>query len=98
MLAGKPVIITRSEDGTFAGRRDIVDGENVIMVDAGDVPGWRNALERLMTDKELRRRIGARGREWAKRHANREEWLKIIIGALRGAAKCDHPLIWRTLD
>jgi glycosyltransferase involved in cell wall biosynthesis len=87
MLAGKPVIITRSEDGTFAGRRDLVDGENVIMVGAGDVPGWRNALERLMTDKELRRRIGARGREWAKKHANREEWLKIMFGALRGAER-----------
>jgi Glycosyl transferases group 1 len=53
MLAGKPVIITRSEDGTFAGRRDLVDGENVIMVGAGDVPGWRNALERLMTTRNF---------------------------------------------
>jgi glycosyltransferase involved in cell wall biosynthesis len=87
MLAGKPVIITRSEDGTFAGRRDLVDGENVIMVDAGDVPGLRNAIERLMTDKELRRRIGAKGREWAKKHTNRDEWLKIMIGALRGGGR-----------
>jgi glycosyltransferase involved in cell wall biosynthesis len=44
MLMGKPVIITRSRDGSFAGRRDLVDGENVIMVGAGDVPGWRNVL------------------------------------------------------
>jgi glycosyltransferase involved in cell wall biosynthesis len=87
MLMGKPVIITRSQDGTFAGRRDLVDGESVIMVDAGDVPGLRNAIERLMTDQELRRRIGARGREWALQHANREEWLKILIDALSGTAE-----------
>jgi glycosyltransferase involved in cell wall biosynthesis len=86
MLAGKPVIISRSEDGTFAGRRDLVDGENVIMVGAGDVPGWRNALERLMTDKELRCRIGAANGQ--RSHANREEWLKIMFersGERRGS-------------
>jgi glycosyltransferase involved in cell wall biosynthesis len=86
MLMGKPVIITRARDKSFAGRRDLIDGEHVIMVDAGDVPGLRNAIERLMTDQELRRRIGVKARDWAKQHANREQWLEIMIGALRGAA------------
>jgi glycosyltransferase involved in cell wall biosynthesis len=84
MLMGKPVIITRSRDGSFAGRQDLTDGEHVIMVDAGDAPAWRKAIERLMTDAELRRRIGAKGREWALRHTNREQWLEIFVEALRG--------------
>jgi glycosyltransferase involved in cell wall biosynthesis len=84
MLMGKPVIITRSQDGSFGGRRDLVDGEDVIMVDAGDVPGLRDAIERLMTDRELRRRIGAGGHTWAEQHASRELWLEIMIGALCG--------------
>jgi Transposase, Mutator family/Glycosyl transferases group 1 len=86
MLMGKPVIITRSHDGSFAGRRDLIDGDHVIMVDAGDVTAWRKAIERLMTDAELRRRIGAKGREWALHHTNREQWLEIFVEALRGSA------------
>jgi glycosyltransferase involved in cell wall biosynthesis len=85
MLMGKPVIITRSQDKTFAGRKDLVDGENLIMVDVGDVPGLRDAIGRLMTDRELRRHIGVRARKWAEQHASREQWLEIMIGALRGA-------------
>ena len=84
MLMGKPVIITRSRDKSFAGRRDLIDGENSILVEAGDVRGLRDAIERLMTDPELRRRIGAKGREWAQFHADRKPWLKIMIGALHG--------------
>lgn len=87
MLMGKPVIITRSRDGSFAGRRDLIDGEHVIMVDPGDVAGWRKAIERLMGDPELRSRIGAKGREWAVRYTNRKQWLEIMIDALRGPAE-----------
>jgi glycosyltransferase involved in cell wall biosynthesis len=84
MVMGKPVIITRSRDGSFAGRRDLIHGEHLIMVDPGDVSGWRKAIERLMTDAELRRRIGAKGREWALHHTNREQWLEMFVEALRG--------------
>lgn len=84
MLMGKPVIITRSRDGSFAGRRDLIHGEHLIMVDPGDVSAWRKAIERLMTDAELRRRLGAKGREWALHHTNREQWLQILVEALRG--------------
>jgi glycosyltransferase involved in cell wall biosynthesis len=82
MLMGKPVIITRSPDGTFAGRRDLFDGEQVVMVDAGDASELRGAIERLMSDQEFRGRIGAKGREWARQHASRGQWLEIMTGAL----------------
>jgi glycosyltransferase involved in cell wall biosynthesis len=98
MLMGKPVIITRSRDGSFAGRQDLVDGKHVIMVNPGDVSGMRNAIERLMTDKELREQIGKMGRVWALQHTNRVQWLKIMMGVFGGAAKCDLPLSWQTVD
>jgi glycosyltransferase involved in cell wall biosynthesis len=85
MLMGKPVVITRSRDKSFAGRKDLVDGENLIMVDTGDVAGLRDAIRRLMTDHELRRHIGVKARKWAEHNASREQWLEIMIGALRGA-------------
>lgn len=84
MLMGKPVIVTRSQDGTFAGRADLIDGDNLLMVDAGDVAGLRQAICRLVNDEDLRRDIGLRARNWAERHARRARWLEIMIGALRG--------------
>jgi glycosyltransferase involved in cell wall biosynthesis len=84
MLMGKPVVITRSPDKTFAGRRDLVDGENVVIVDPGNAAVLREAIQRVVTDQDFRRRIATGGREWARRHADRKEWLAIMIGALRG--------------
>src|SRR5262249_36860166 len=79
------VIITCSQDGSYSGRRDIVDGHNVILVNAGDVAGLRSAIDRLMTDPDLRRRVGANARKWAQEHAGRAQWLNIVFEALRGA-------------
>jgi glycosyltransferase involved in cell wall biosynthesis len=85
MSMGKPVIITQSKDGSFAGRADLEDGHNVILVEPHDVAGLRNAIERLMRDRDLRARIGANARHWAERHAGREQWLGIMLCALRGS-------------
>jgi len=84
MAMGKPVIVTRSADGGFAGWADLIDGENVILVNPGDVDDMRRAIALLMGDPELRQRIGANGRRWAQKHAGREEWLRIMLGALSG--------------
>lgn len=86
MLMGKPVVVTRSRDGGFAGRGDLIDGKNVIMVDPGDVAALRDAISRLMTDQTLRRQLGMNARKWAERHASRATWLEIMIGALRGCS------------
>jgi glycosyltransferase involved in cell wall biosynthesis len=85
MSMGKPVIITRSKDGSFAGRADLEDGHNVILVEPHDIAGLRSAIERLMGDRDLRTRIGANARQWAERHAGREQWLGIMLRALRGS-------------
>jgi glycosyltransferase involved in cell wall biosynthesis len=84
MSMGKPVIVTKSKDGTFGGRAGLVDGQNVILVEPHDVGGLRNAIARLMGDEELRARIGVNARRWAERHAARDQWLGTILQALRG--------------
>jgi glycosyltransferase involved in cell wall biosynthesis len=84
MSMGKPAIVTKSKDNSFAGRRGIVDGDNVVMVDVGDVGGLRCAIDLLIGNQELRERIGANARNWANKHAGREQWANIVIGALSG--------------
>jgi glycosyltransferase involved in cell wall biosynthesis len=84
MSMGKPVIVTRSKDGSFAGRAGLVDGQNVILVEPNNVADLRNAIARLMGDQELRARIGVNARRWAERHAARDQWLGTILQALRG--------------
>jgi glycosyltransferase involved in cell wall biosynthesis len=64
-------------DGVRAsGRRDerrglpdlVVDGETGLVVPPRDASALRDALERLLGDRELRRRLGAAGRERARCH------------------------------
>jgi glycosyltransferase involved in cell wall biosynthesis len=83
MSMGKPVIVTMSKDGTFAGRAGLVDGQNLILVESHNVTELRNAIARLMGDPELRARIGTNARRWAQRHAARDQWLGTILQALR---------------
>jgi len=64
MAHGRPVVA-----GDVGGLRDlVVDGETGYLVPPRDVPALREALERLLGDPELRRRLGAAGRERAGRH------------------------------
>lgn len=64
MAAGLPVMGTR-----IAGNRDlIVDGETGLMVEADDAEGLCRGLDRLVTDSELRMRMGAQGRRRVLEH------------------------------
>jgi glycosyltransferase involved in cell wall biosynthesis len=61
MAHGRPVVA-----GAVGGLLDlVVDGETGLLVPPGDVTALRGALERLLGDEELRRRLGAAGRERA---------------------------------
>jgi glycosyltransferase involved in cell wall biosynthesis len=61
MAHGRPVVA-----GAVGGLLDlVVDGETGILVPPGDVVALRAALERLLGDRELRRRLGAAGRRRA---------------------------------
>ena len=58
--------------GAVGGLLDlVVNGETGILVEPGNVPALRAALERLLADPELRRRMGEAGR---KRAADRFGW------------------------
>jgi glycosyltransferase involved in cell wall biosynthesis len=83
MAMGKPVIITNSPDSSYAGRRQIIHGENVLMVRAGDVEGWQLALKRLIDDPALRARLGENARLWVQNNASRKTWLAVMLGAFQ---------------
>jgi glycosyltransferase involved in cell wall biosynthesis len=59
MAHGRPVVAS-----AVGGLLDlVVDGETGLLVPPRDVPALRAALERLLADRELRRRFGEAGRE-----------------------------------
>jgi glycosyltransferase involved in cell wall biosynthesis len=61
MAHGRPVVAT-----DVGGLRDlVVDGETGLVVPPRDPDALRGALERLLGDPELRRKLGAAGRERA---------------------------------
>ena len=64
MAHARPVVAT-----AVGGLRDmVVDGETGVVVPARDPAALRAALERLLADRALRRRLGAAGRERAREH------------------------------
>lgn len=71
MAMGKPVICTRT-----SGRASVItDGVNGLLVDPGDVTGWRRAISAVTADPAFAARLGAEGRRWIERHASMEHWV-----------------------
>jgi glycosyltransferase involved in cell wall biosynthesis len=76
MAMGKPVICTRT-----SGRASVItDGVNGLLVDPGDVGGWRRALSALAADSAFAARLGAEGRRWIEQHASMEHWVAQMRG------------------
>jgi glycosyltransferase involved in cell wall biosynthesis len=62
MAHARPVVAS-----AVGGLKDlVVDEETGLLVPPGDPAALRGALERLLGDRELRRRLGAAGRERAR--------------------------------
>jgi glycosyltransferase involved in cell wall biosynthesis len=79
MAHGRPVVATR-----VGGLRDlVVDGKTGLLVPPRDVQALRAALERLLADPELRRRLGAAGRT---RAAERFSWASATDATLAAYA------------
>ena len=84
--AGKAVVGTR-----ISGLRDAVrDGETGILVEAGDVEGLVRGMRMLLGDSQQRRRLGEKGREWARQfdwerlaQAQEEVYLRAIAARKR---------------
>ena len=80
MAHGKPVVA-----GAVGGLLDlVVDGETGIHVPPRDVEALRRALERLLDDRELRRRLGRAARERVRREF---AWERVIDRTLDAYAE-----------
>jgi glycosyltransferase involved in cell wall biosynthesis len=77
MAHGRPVVAS-----AVGGLRDlVVDGETGLFVPPGDVPALRAALERLLADSELRRRLGTAARARAREHFSWERAVSLTAPA-----------------
>ena len=75
MAHGRPVVAS-----AVGGLKDlVVDGKTGLLVPPGDPEALRAALERLLADAELRRRLGACGRE---RAGERFSWAAVTDATL----------------
>jgi colanic acid/amylovoran biosynthesis glycosyltransferase len=80
MAHGRPVVATR-----VGGLLDlVVDGETGIVVPPRDPAALRSALERLLADPDLRRKLGAAGRDRAGTHFS---WEKVTDATLAAYAE-----------
>jgi glycosyltransferase involved in cell wall biosynthesis len=80
MAHGRPVVATR-----VGGLLDlVVDGETGIVVPPRDPGALRSALERLLADPDLRRRLGSAGRERARTHFS---WERVTDATLAAYAE-----------
>jgi glycosyltransferase involved in cell wall biosynthesis len=79
MSHGRPVVATG-----VGGLRDlVVDGKTGLVVPPRDPPALRAALRRLLADRELRRRLGAAGRQRAQ---ERFSWAAVTDATLAAYA------------
>jgi glycosyltransferase involved in cell wall biosynthesis len=80
MAHGRPVVATR-----VGGLLDlVVDGETGIVVPPRDPAALRSALERLLADPDLRRKLGSAGRERARTHFS---WERVTDSTLAAYAE-----------
>jgi glycosyltransferase involved in cell wall biosynthesis len=80
MAHGRPVVATH-----VGGLLDlVVDGETGIVVPPRDPAALRSALERLLAEPDLRRRLGAAGRDRARTHFS---WEKVTDATLAAYAE-----------
>jgi glycosyltransferase involved in cell wall biosynthesis len=81
MARARPVVA-----GAVGGLLDlVVDGETGLLVPPGDVPALRAALERLLADPALRRRLGQAGRERARQRLSWDTVTDATVAAYRDA-------------
>jgi glycogen synthase len=82
MAHGRPVVA-----GDVGGLRDlVVDGETGYLVPPRDVAALRAALEGLLDDAELRRRLGAAARERARTRFSWDAFTDATLAAYRDAS------------
>jgi len=69
------------------------DGETGRLVPWGDVPAYAAAIDQLLADKPLARRLGAQGRVYVNKHYDFEEYLARLESTLNGLKKSPAPAL-----
>lgn len=82
MRAGLPIV---ASDVGGVGEA-VVHGENGFLTEQADLPGFRSALEMLLTDSELRRRMAAKSRLLFEQCFTAQQMLEKTYGLYRAAA------------
>ena len=93
MASGTPLV---ASDGGALPEVTGVDGETVLRSKAGDVDSLRTALDRALSDPELRAKIGAAGRErvselytWRQTAINTVEQYREVIATREARQRCE---------
>ena len=83
----RAVIATRSR-----GLSDyLIDGENCLLVPAGDVKALRAAIRRLCDDPALAQRLGENGRRRIEAEMNQVRYVDQLARLLSGNGFCNEP-------
>jgi glycosyltransferase involved in cell wall biosynthesis len=82
--ASVPVVTTNVTGAVDA----IVDGETGLHVPVRDADALTSALDRLLGDAELRRRMGAAGRIWVEKNFRQEDVWQQILAHYRSILNC----------
>jgi glycosyltransferase involved in cell wall biosynthesis len=75
MAAGCPIVATR----VGGVPETVTDGETALVIPAHDPAAMAEAMERLLTDRELGRRMGAKAREVAETQFSPDEYSRAMI-------------------
>ena len=83
LAAGRPVVL--GIDGVI---RDVVErAEGGVFVSPGDPVALADAIDRLAGDPDACRQMGARGRDYVRRHFNRRDHGELLTAVLRRASR-----------
>ncbi len=92
MACGKPVVLTRTK-GLWDPEL-FVSGQNCLLVEPGNPSAFGAAVERLLDDASLRRRIGEAARETARRHFTLERMNDSLEALIDVAGKSSRQPDW----
>ena len=88
MAAGRPVVASR-----IGGLPEMVsEGSTGLLCEPGDVEGMAFALQRLLDDEELRRRMGREARRWFEESGSWEAIMARHYRPLLAQAQARRPL------
>ncbi len=94
MAMGKAVVATRTQG--LRGLDVVRDGETGLLVNPGDVEGWREAIVRICGRPEEAVQMGRRARALVEQDLNLDTYVRDVVGVVREAATAQDRVMQRT--